>query len=167
MTPEERELLLTLSWVVKSQMQCIGIDQPLSRENADTAAGILETKTQAVLVAGLTAPAPLTPRPKYVSIEHAPDPQDIAARWRANCCRNGAWGVPSQEERYYQLVALGDAPERSAVEAILGVSWTRLSCDGCDNYELSAVRIDGPYGDGHRYCPTCIREAAAILDTME
>lgn len=70
MTLAERELLLTLAWAVKGQMQFIGIDQPYPREGADRMVERLSANMDAFLA---SVPTPLTPRPKYVKIERSPD----------------------------------------------------------------------------------------------
>lgn len=58
MTLAERELLLTLAWAVKSQMQIAAAGVPFDQTAADSAARLIDAKTEPVLVAGLTAPAP-------------------------------------------------------------------------------------------------------------
>ncbi len=123
-------------------------------------AGLLLDKVEAVMVAW--PPAPLSPRPKYVSIEYAPDPAGVAGRWKYARERDGKWQDPKRDEaKYVELQALGENPTHTDVAAVVGDSWAYLSCDGCDETKLvRAVRIEGPCGEGNRYCPTCIREAA-------
>lgn len=75
MTLAERELLLTLAWAVKSQMQLIAIGTPFDQTAADSAARLIDAKTEPVLVAGLTAPQPITPRARFVRVEDAPTHQ--------------------------------------------------------------------------------------------
>ena len=62
MTLSERELLLTLAWAAKSQMQLIAVGTPFDPTAADSAVRLIDAKTEAVLVAGLTNPAPVMPR---------------------------------------------------------------------------------------------------------
>lgn len=170
MTAAERALVRTMASILAEMV----FRQPsVTMRSANTSITMLGFDVEKILqgqVKDLGAdPAPLTPRPKYVAIEHAPDLKNIAERWKHNGFQNGQWASPHQAGRYDKLLGLGDDPDREAVRGILGnTSWTHLSCDGCDEAKLlRAVRIEGPYGDGHRYCPTCIREAAALLDTME
>ena len=151
MTPDERRLLVAVAVRVAG---AVGSD------------GNCDLGKLAEVVATI-APVPLTPRPKYVRIEEAPDLTGIAEKWK-RLRGTPVWQEPNDEPRYQRLIELGTDPDRNAVKAVLNASWTHLSCDGCDESELvRAVRIEGPYGDGNRYCPTCIREAAAILDTIE
>lgn len=149
MTPEERSLLVA---VARRVSVAVGWDGKCE----------LGQLADAVEQA---APAPITPRAKFVSIEMAPDLSNIAARWEYARKRGVTWSDPERDElKHRQLVAMGDNPDREAVAKVMGSSWAYLSCDACEANELlRLVRIEGPYGDSHRYCSTCISEAAALL----
>lgn len=158
MTPDERALLIAVSVRVAG---AVGSDG-----NVDLG------KLAEVVVLAALALAPAPPRPKYVAMKEAPDIKSVAARWKSQWSRDGVWNRNVKggrgEEIYNQLVAMGDDPDREAVRKLMGnTSWTHLSCDGCDTDGLlRAVCIKDEYSDGHIYCPTCIREAAALLDSQ-
>lgn len=168
MTTAERELLIATAQALSALMA--------TRENGtqftDKVAGATSGLKIAILlmdkVAAIVPAALLTPRPKHVSIEHAPDPDGAAGRWKYARTQQDAWIDPKRDGlKHAELLALGEHPTHADVAAILGASWAYLSCDGCYNGELvRAVSIHDQYDSGHRYCPTCIREAAALLDTF-
>lgn len=158
MTPDERALLVAVAWAVE-KMATISGDQ-----------NMVATIHAAVQRYGATPiPVPLTPRPKYVSIEHAPDPGQAAARWKYARTQKDVWiDSPRDGDKHAALLAVGENITHADVAAVLGASWAYLSCDGCDETELvRAVSIHGQYDSGHKYCQTCIREAASLLDIME
>lgn len=106
-------------------------------------------------------------RAKYVVIVTA-SARGVAERWKSQYYdRNGAWITTANgpsDKLYNQLCALGPSPDIEAVATILGnKSWTHLTCGGCSESVMKAVRI-GEY-DGKVYCAECISEASEALRT--
>lgn len=165
MTLIERELLLTLAWVVKSQMQMNAIGAPFHCGNADSNVRLLDGKIEAVLVAGLTAPAPLSPRPKYVSIETAKEHcRNVAVRWLGRSSDQGkVWAREGDGAIHAALLALGPNPDPDAVAAAGAPGYAYLYCDGCADDKVTLLVKFGEY-EPHGLCQTCIREGMALLN---
>lgn len=105
-------------------------------------------------------------RAKYVSIERA-YPLGVAERWHQQYYRDGKWveHAPNAEAVYNQLVALGQTTNPAVVADITGnKSWSYISCDGCLDYVERAVQIGAEGSERHRFCATCIAEAAYELN---
>jgi hypothetical protein len=111
-------------------------------------------------------------RAKYVDVRFASG-RGVAARWHSQYCDGGKWRMTptsvkgrSSEQVYNDLCALGENPDIDKVAEIIGnKSWTHISCDGCPDYVERAISI-GEH-EPKAYCPTCLREAYAVLQEIE
>ena len=119
----------------------------------------------------MAAPAPLTPRPKYVAIEDAREHcRNVARRFHGRFSEpNGVWQREGDGAIHAALAALGPTPDPDDVAKAGAPGYAYLYCDGCaDNKLKRCVRIGADdYSSSNLYCPTCIREAAALLDAIE
>jgi hypothetical protein len=88
---------------------------------------------------------------------------EAAERWKAGHTKNGTLEEGSIAKKTYEkLLTLNGDPD--VIDLIVGRSWTRLICDGCDTRKLRGVRItvedDAP---DTTLCDACLE---AMLETL-
>jgi len=88
----------------------------------------------------------------------------VCLRWKIQYFANGEWKYGNNKEDIYNnLVSLGDDKTEQDIEKVIGNnSWTRLSCDICNNDVDRVVTTDfSEYS--HYMCLNCASKAVGIL----
>lgn len=95
--------------------------------------------------------------------------QGVAARWRAQYCKNGEWGGSRDDPLviYERLLALPKEATAADVAGIIGNdSWVGENCTECGKREAIVVVGEEPDYESLTVwlCAACIRRLAAMLD---
>ena len=95
----------------------------------------------------------------------------VAGQWLSDYYQDGQWQdtmLGPSEEKYVQLLALGESITAEQVDAIIGnSSWTRNICDECElDVETTVHFGDDPDYDALwvNLCPECLRKGMELMD---
>ena len=93
----------------------------------------------------------------------------VDERWKKQYYKNYSWDRYGEDkfETYEKLVNLGKSKNPEDVDKIIGnSSWTRLSCNHCNN-DVDAVFIFGKDHESLHVCECCVKVATQQFNELK